>query len=160
MSQRTGRPTGTEEKQIIDFSTVREKRLEEKRRNAERIFFKDLLSVYSVTGPSKILPIELIDVSEDGCSFQVPYQPEQKWPNSTNEIPIRLYFSREMYLEIIVQIQNSRHSIENNRRYLRYGCTVEKTTQSYAAYQQFVKFLKLYSEQAHKDTGKDTQFYI
>ena len=49
------------------------------------------------------------------------------------------------------RIQNSRPSIENNRRYVRFGCSVEKSTQSFAAYLQFVRFLKTYLEHAHKD---------
>jgi len=161
----TQRPGGTsngtvEKEQVIDFSTAREKRLEEKRKNTERIFFRDLLSVYSVTGQSKMLPIELIDVSEEGCAFQTPYDPENPWPKDETGLPIRLYFSKDMYLEVIVKVQNSRHSIEKNKRYLRFGCEIDKGTQSYPAYQQFVRFLKLYSEHAHKDMGDITVFYL
>ncbi len=151
---------GAKDDQVVDFTAVREKRLDDKRKNTERIFFRDLLSVYSVTGHSKMLPVELIDVSEDGCAFQIPYDPNNLWPNQDDGVPIRLYFSREMYMEIFVRIQNSRHSIEGNHRFLRFGCSVDKGTQSYPAYQQFVKFLKLYSEQAHKDTGDMTLFYL
>lgn len=150
----------SKEIQVVDFSRVREKRLEEKRKNTERIFFENLLSVYSVIGQSKMFPVQLIEVSEDGCSFQVPYNPKEPWPRDAKEMPLRLYFSRETYLEVIVDIKNSRHTIEKNQRWMRVGCTVAKNTQSYPAYQQFVKFLKLYSEQAHRDRGDMTIFYL
>jgi hypothetical protein len=161
MTQRTGN-SGTEgtDKQVIDFNEVRAQKLEEKRRKTERIFYKHLLSVYSVVGNRTMCPVELIDVSEEGCSFQTPFNPDKPWPTDSKEIPIRLYFSQDTYLEIFVTIQNSRAAIEENARYLRYGCTVDKTSASYTAYQQFVRFLKLYSAQAHKDMGDTTVFYI
>jgi hypothetical protein len=148
------------EKRVIDFGEVRAQKLEEKRRTTQRIFFKHLLNVYSVVGDSTLCPIEFIDVSEEGCSFQIPYNPEKPWPTSVSEIPLRIYFSQDTYLEIRVTIQNSRPSIENNNRYVRYGCKVDKTTASYAAYDQFVKFLKLYAEHAHKDLGDVSIFYL
>jgi hypothetical protein len=151
---------------VIDFTTVRQKKLEDKRKNAERIFFRDLLSVYSVSGRSshssgsKMHPVELLDVSEDGCAIQTVYDPENPWPRESTGLPLRLYFSQEMYLEVFISIKNSTPSIENNRRCLRLGCTIDQSSQSYPAYQQFVRFLKLYAEQAHKDNGNLTQFYL
>ena len=163
MPQGTGKTSGngtTEDQQVINFSEVRAQKLEEKRRSTERIFFKHLLSVYSVVAQGTMCPIELIDISEDGCSFQVPYDPEKPWPADSDRIPLRLYFSQDTFLEAHVKIQNSRPAIENHARYVRYGCSIDKDTSSYAAYQQFVRFLKLYSEHAHKDTGDVTVFYL
>ena len=163
MPHRTGNGSGTVSitgPQVVDFSEVRAQKLEEKRRTTERIFFKHLLSVYSVVGDSTMCPIEFIDLSEDGCSFQVPYDAQNPWPKDSKDLPLRVYFSQDTYLEIRCHVQNSRPSIENNRRYVRFGCTVEKSTQSYAAYQQFVRFLKTYSEHAHKDLGDATVFYL
>jgi hypothetical protein len=162
MTQRTGNTndSGSNSEHVVDFNEAREQRLEEKRRHTERIFFKSLLGVYSMTGHSKMMPIELIDVSEDGCSFQIVHDPENVWPTTSGEIPIRLYFSQDTYLEIHIRIQNSRPSIENNSRYVRFGCTVEKDLKSYPAYQLFVKFLKLYAEHAHKDMGDVSVFYL
>ena len=105
-------------------------------------------------------PIEFIDLSEEGCSFQIPYDAEKPWPTDANDVPIRVYFSQDTYIEIRVKIQNSRPSIENNRRYMRFGCSVDASTKSYAAYQQFVRFLKMYSEHSHKDMGDVTVFYL
>jgi hypothetical protein len=161
MTQRTGNSGSGETtlESVVDFNQAREQRLEEKRRNTERIFFRNLIGVYSVTGHSKMQPIELIDVSEEGCSFQLPCDPERNWPTS-NELPIRLYFSQDTYLEIIVRIQNSRPSIENGARFVRYGCMVDKELKSYPAYRAFVTFLKQYSEHAHKDMGDVSVFYL
>jgi hypothetical protein len=161
MSQRTGNnPGGDSQEQVIDFSEIRAQKLEEKRRTTERIFFKQLLSVYSVIGTNTMCPIEFIELSEDGCSFQIPYNAEKPWPKDTNDIPLRIYFSQDTYLEVRVKIANSRPSIENNQRYVRFGCAVDKTIKSFGAYQQFVRFLKMYSEHSHKDMGDVTVFYL
>ena len=164
MPQRTGTTSGndtiTEEQRVIDFNEVRSQKLEQKRRSTERIFFKHLLSVYSVVGGTSMCAIEFIDLSEDGCSFQIPYDVNSPWPTDAENIPLRIYFSQDTFLEIRVKVENSRPSIENNRRYVRFGCSVDKTTQSYPAYQQFVRFMKAYSEHSRKDTGDVSVFYL
>ncbi len=162
MPHRFGKPGNDAQgnERVIDFNEVRAQRLDEKRRKTERIFFKHLLSVYSVLGNSEMCPIELVDISEHGCSFQVPYDPARPWPKDLNEVPLRLYFSQDTYLEIHVKIQNSRPAIERNTSFMRYGCSIDQTTGSYNAYQQFVKFLELYAEHSHKDLGDVTVFYL
>jgi hypothetical protein len=158
---KSGSGNNTNEHHVIDFNEARAQKLEEKRRKNERIFFKNLLSVYSVMSDNKsMFPIELIDVSEDGVAFQIPFNADKPWPNSTEEIPVRLYFSQDTYLEVIAKIANARPSIENGARYTRYGCTVDKTTSTYAAFLQFVKFLKMYAEHSHKDMGDISVFYL
>ena len=154
-----GSSESKQQERVVDFTQVREKRLEEKRRRTERIFFKNLISVYSVTGPSDAHPIELIEMSEEGCSFQTPFDTQNPWPTQSDQVPIRLYFSRDTFLEIFVKIQNSRASIENGKRYTRYGCAIDKEVSSYPAYQAFVRFLGLYAEQAHRDMGDVSAFY-
>jgi hypothetical protein len=162
MSQRTGNTSDSQSghPQVVDFGQARAQKLEEKRRTTERIFFKHLISVYTVVGSSTMFPIEFIDLSEEGCSFQLPYDAERPWPNDSQDVPLRVYFSQETYIEIHVKIQNSRPSIENNRRFVRYGCAIDTITKSYTAYQQFVRFLKAYAEHAHKDMGDVTVFYL
>jgi hypothetical protein len=116
--------------------------------------------VYSVVADSAMCPIELIEVSEDGLSFQIPYDADRPWPKDLKDIPIRLYFSQDTYLEIIASIENSSPSIENHARYVRFGCAVDRERSWYPAYQQFVRFLHAYSEHAHKDKGDVSIFYL
>jgi len=146
--------------EVIDFNQKRAQRLDEKRRKTERIFFKQMLGIYCVTDNSELKSVELMDVSEDGLSFQVPFDSANPWPKNTGEIPLRLYFSQDTYLPVTLKIQNSRHHIEESTRYIRYGCAVDKSISSYEAYKQFVKFVSFYAEHAHKDTGKVTLFYL
>jgi hypothetical protein len=151
----------SQQHQVVDFGEARAHKLEEKRRTTERIFFKQLLSVYTVIGNTTMCPVEFIELSEEGCSFQIPFDAERPtWPTDTHDLPLRVYFSQDTYLEVRVRIVNSRPSIENNRRYVRFGCAVDKSIKSYAAYQEFVRFLKMYAEHAHKDMGDVTVFYL
>jgi hypothetical protein len=147
-----GQDDGTESTvKVVDFNQVRSQKLDEKRRKTERILFQNLLGVYCVTENSSIRQIQLVDVSDDGLSFVVPFDVRNPWPKEAGELPIRLYFTQDTYLPINVRIVNSRPSIENGQRYVRYGCSVDTTLQAYAPYLQFVRFLKAFSEQAHKD---------
>lgn len=160
MSQGPKTPTQEEKPQVIDFSEARAQRMDEKRRKTERIFFKHLLGIYCVTESTELKQVELMDVSEEGCSFQVPFDANNPWPRSATEINLRLYFSQDTYIPVVLKVQNSRPCIEEGVRYQRYGCLVDQSVTSYEAYRQFVRFLSLYSEHAHKDTGKVTLFYL
>jgi hypothetical protein len=154
---------GTEQQQtqqVVDFGEVRAQKLDQKRRKTERIFFKHLLSVYCVVGASKMRPVEFLEVSEEGCSFQVPFDSNNPWPVDDGELPIRMYFSQDTYIPVRLSIQHSRPMIENGQRYVRFGCTVDKTASAYPSYVAFVNFLKMYSEHAMKDKGEVSVFYL
>jgi hypothetical protein len=153
-------PDTEDKSQIIDFRQAREKKLDEKRRKAERIFFKDLLGIYSVADDKNFHAVEFLEISEKGCSFRVPYDPDSPWPQDANNIPLRLYFSQETYLPIQVSVKNSTSQIEEGVRYVRYGCEVHTENSNYETYRQFVRFLKMYSENAHKDNGRVSMFYL
>jgi hypothetical protein len=144
---------GEESGELVDFGKAREQKIEEKRRKTERVFFKNLLAVYCVTANDAMAGVDLVDVSEDGLAFQIRFDAKNPWPKDFTELPVRLYFSEDSYLEIGVRIQNSRQTIEGGTRLVRYGCTVDKEWSSYEAYLQFVRFLKMYAEHNHRDVG-------
>lgn len=142
--------------QVVDFNEVRQKKLSEKKRKTERYFFKSLIQAYSVLPETKLLPIEMGDFSEDGCSFKT--ETKSFFPRG-DLIPIRLYFSTDTYLEILIKVINSRLMIENGKKLTRVGCIIDKEIQSYSAYQAFVQFIRLYSESAHRNVGEKSLFY-
>jgi len=148
------------ENRVIDLNQIREQKLIQKRRHTERIFFQNFVSVYSVKNSDEIIPIELIDVSEGGCSFQIPYHPDQKWPRQIQDLTLRFYFNSESYIEILATIQYSKASIINSKRYIRFGCSIDQTTHSYPTYEHFIKFLKLYAETSRPESGKTVIQYL
>ncbi len=139
--------------EVVNLDLFRNKKQEEKQRKTERLFFHHLVGIYSVVQPGKMVAIELIDVSETGVAIQVPYQSERAWPQDANNVPIRLYFSSESFMEIVVDVKNSRPTIESGVKYLRYGCAIQTEHRSYEAWKQFVGFLRTYSEVSEKDSG-------
>ena len=148
---------------VVDFNEARAQKMDEKRRQTERIFFKQMLGVYCVTeeqNGSQLRSIEPIDVSEEGLSFQVPHESKNPWPKDAENLSLRLYFSQDTYLPIRLKIVNSRAYIENGTRYVRYGCAIDSTAASYPAYRNLVGFMKAYAEHARKDLGDVTLFYL
>lgn len=150
----------SDKSQIIDFRKVREEKLDEKRRQTERIFFKQLLGIYAVSSNDGLNSIEFLDISEDGCSFRVPFDANNPWPKDHDHVPLRIYFSQDTYLPIHVKIMNASPQIEDGIKYMRYGCKIDRETQSYEAYKRFAQFLSAYSQQAHRDDGKVSFFYL
>jgi hypothetical protein len=138
---------------IINLDNFRSRKQEEKKRKTERIFFHHLVGIYSVVRPGKMVPVDLIDVSDEGLAIQVPYQSDKTWPTDTNNIPIRLYFSPDSFIEVLVDIKNTHSTIEGGVRYLRYGCAIQTEQRTFDAWSRFVGFLKAFSEVSEKDTG-------
>lgn len=151
---------GTEISRVIDLNEVREQRLEEKRRKTERVFMNQFLGVYCMTGNNSMHQIEVVDVSEEGLGFQVPFNAEKPFPITDKNFPVRLYFNQESYLQVYVTIHNSRPVVQNGTRYTRYGCSVDQSTSTFKAYQAFVKFLQVYGEVAQKDNGDVNVFFV
>jgi hypothetical protein len=138
---------------IIDLDQFRNRKQEEKKRKTERIFFHHLVGVYSIVQPGKMVPVDLIDVSEEGLAIQVPYESERVWPTDMNNIALRLYFSPDQFMEIRVDIKNTNSTIEGGVRYLRYGCQIHTEQRTFSAWSQFVGFLKTFSEVSERDGG-------
>ena len=62
------------DKKVLDFTAKREEHIEHKRRAVERIMFDNFLGTYSVIDESgSIYPIKILDISRNGCLFQVPF---------------------------------------------------------------------------------------
>ena len=146
--------------QVINFTKARDAKIEEKRRKYERILFKHILGVYCVAEGQGLKAVELVDVSTEGLSFQLPV-------NSKNldvltpgqDVTFRFYFSQETFIPVAVRVQNERACIEEGQKYVRFGCTVDTSSQSYETYKLFVMFLSKYAETSQQDKG-DLKFFF
>jgi hypothetical protein len=148
------------EGQVISFTKVREAKIEEKRRKYERILFKHILGVYCVAEGVGLKAVELVDVSPEGMSFQLPVGSKNLDVLAEGrEITFRFYFSQETFLPVSVKVQNERQCIEEGQKYVRFGCTVDNTSQSYETYKLFVMFLSKYAETSQQDKG-DLKFFF
>jgi hypothetical protein len=148
------------EGKVINFSKVREAKIEERRRKYERVLFKHLLGVYCVAEGEGLKAVELVDVSEEGLSFQLPeHSKNLESINVNSEFTFRFYFSQDSYLPVVAKVQNQRNCVENGQKYIRFGCTIDKKSKSYEAYKHFVLFLSMYAETSQQDKG-DLKFFF
>lgn len=148
------------EHSVVDFNEYRTQRIEDKRRKNERVLINHFLGVYVDSGFGNLHQVELIDLSDEGCSFQVPVESKKTWNEEKKEFNVRLYFSQDSFLSIPVTIQNKRTVRVEQNRFSRFGCSVDTTASTYEAYNAFVKFLKTYSAVSEKDTGNVNVFFV
>lgn len=145
---------------VVDLNEVREQRTQEKKKRAERVFFKNILNSFFVRDDGQLVPIDMVDVSDTGCSFLLPYHSSADFPQTSNHLPLRIYFSSEFYLEIFVKILNSNQAIDGKLRMVRFGCQVEESQKAMPAWAQFIKFLKAYAEYSLQDAGRQAGLQI
>lgn len=150
--------------EVLDFQKKREESIEKKRRNFERLLFANTLGAYSVVDQAgSIYAISLVDISRDGCLFQVPWDPNRqqaKFENNT-EINLRMYFSATEYLPIICLVKYSNEYVdESGQVFMRYGTEFDKSTHSFEAMESFIEFLYKFAEHSAVDKGDKKVFFI
>lgn len=149
---------------VLNFQKKREENIEKKRRNFERVLFRDFIGASSTITQDEgaIIPIELVDVSRDGVLFQIPFNVIEKEQFIGNEeIGIRMYFTKESYLPIVVTIRNSREYIDTDgNAYMQYGCEFDKTLPAFDALNNFINFMYGFAEHSTIDHGDKKIFYI
>ncbi|MGE4232488.1 MAG: PilZ domain-containing protein [Bacteriovoracia bacterium] len=147
--------------EIINFVKIREEKVEERRRRYERVFFKHILGAYAVAEGEGLKAIELVDLSLEGLSFQVPQDSKNAaYVEVGKTYMLRLYFSEDSFIPVQVKIQNKRSCIENGNQFIRFGCLVDQELHSYETYKYFVQFLGSYAENSHQDKGDLKIFFF
>ena len=143
---------------IVDFKSVRSEKIEERRREYERVLFKNTLGVYTVIKQKGLHAIEVLDISEGGLSFQVSEKSDLLLQQGET-LDLRVYISGEYYLPVEVKIIRCISAIDNGRRVRHYGCIIDKGLASYAAIFHFIQFISKCAEHAHKDDDHLKIFY-
>jgi hypothetical protein len=147
---------------VLDFNAKREESLEKKRRSFERILFQHTLVAYSVIdNEGSIYPVTLVDISRDGCLFQIPWnvRRDTKYSSGT-ELPLRIYFTEKSYIPCTVTVRYGNEYIANdNNIYMQYGCEFDQEDRSYSALSSFIEFLYLFAEHSKIDRGDSKVFF-
>lgn len=157
MSEKTGNASGSIS--VIDFESHRAHRLEEKRRRSERIVFRKMLGLVCVHDKQQENALEIIDVSDSGIAFLVPYARKQEWQRKGTEVTLRLYLSPDSYLPVHAEVVYCKPYIDGGVEYLKVGCEVDPTATAFETYRSFVTFLKHYSLNAYFEETKASGFY-
>lgn len=143
---------------VVSLHEAREEKIEERRREFERVVFKSNFGAYTPVEGRGLQAIELVDISEGGILFQVAESSNYSLqPGDTTSV--RLYFAAEAYISIDVKVARSFIAVENGRAVHRYGCIMDKTMGSYAAFYHLVHFITKCAEHGHADAQNHKIFY-
>tara|TARA_R110002072_G_scaffold534_6_gene3881 strand:+ start:61132 stop:61590 length:459 start_codon:yes stop_codon:yes gene_type:complete len=147
---------------VLDFIGKRKENIEQKRRAFERIVFKNFLGAYTVINQDGVIyPVELVDVSKEGCLFQVPWnvKKDSKIEHGT-EVKMRLYFSKQSYIPCLVNVKYGNEFVgQDGLTYMQYGCEFDKSMPSFEALNSFIDFLYKFAEHSTIDKGDAKAFF-
>lgn len=151
----TDTPIGTPPSKVIDFSSARAQRNLDNRRHFERFFLQHMIDVHLETEGNQKTPIEIVEVSETGCSFRLSTEKAKTLPRDTAgellPLHVRFYFSRESYLRVGFFAVNSTRDIGAGGNSVRFGCKVDESFASTEAYRQFARFMEQLAKHALRD---------
>ena len=148
---------------VIDFVQKRKESIEKKRRNFERVMFENFLGCYSVIDNDESLsPIEIIDISHKGLLIQVSSHSKNKRKFEKNkDIFLRLYFTKDSYLPIIVKIKHgASHIDERGDFFIRYGCEFDRDSNTFEALETFINFIYKFAEHSSLDSGQNKVHFL
>jgi len=148
---------------VIDFQKKREESIETKRRDFERVMFDDFLGTYTVVDEvASGYPVKMIDISKDGCMFQVPaHKNNSKVFGEGVEITLKFYFTKGSYIPAVLNIKHSHEYVDNRGdTYVRYGGTFDKSLPSFKALKSFIDFIYNFAEFSCIDKGESKVYFL
>lgn len=147
---------------LVDFVAKRNKAIENKKRSFERILLSNFLGCYSVIESNgAIYPVQMVDISHDGCMIQVPTNKnnDEQFKVDT-EITLRVYFTQDSFIPVVVKIKYGQDHIEKQATYVRYGCQFDKSNASFAALKPFIDFIYKFAELSVLDKGDAKVYFL
>lgn len=153
----------SQDKKVVDFNEKRKQSIEQKRRTFERVVFQEFLGVYSVIDDQGAgYPIKLLDISTEGCQFQVPFSMKAKNQfKSETELTLKLFFTKGSYLPAVVTIRHASEYIDQQGdAWLRIGGEFDTSLPSFKALSSFIDFIYQYAEFSCVDKGESKVFFL
>lgn len=148
---------------VLDFAEKRAENIEKKRRQFERLLFNNFLGAYTVVDQGgTIYPVSLVDISREGCLFQVPWNGEKdaKFENDF-EITMRMYFTKNSFVPVVLNVKYSREYVdEDGQTYMQYGCEFDSSMPSFQAVETFIEFMYKFAEHSSVDKGSQKVYFL
>ncbi len=148
---------------VINFQQKRKENVEKKRRSFERVLFNNFLGAYTViSADNTVYPISLVDISHDGCLFEIPWNEKTDTPmEADTEVKMRMYFTKHSYIPVIVTTKRAEiHHGDDGNTYMRYGCEFDKSMPTFKAMSEFINFMYSYADQSVIDHGDARSYFI
>jgi hypothetical protein len=153
----------SDDKKVVDFGKKRQESIEQKRRTFERVVFQEFLGVYSVVDEQgSSFPIKLVDISKEGCQFQLPFSLKAKNQfKSGTEVTLKLFFTKGSYLPAVVTVRHATEYIDKDGdAWLRLGGEFDTTLPSFQALSHFIQFIYQYAEYSCLDKGESKVYFL
>lgn len=153
----------SDDKKVVDFNEKRKQSIEQKRRTFERVVFQEFLGVYTVVDDQGSgFPIKLVDISADGCQFQLPFSLKAKNQfKAETEVTLKLYFSKGSYLPAVVTVRHATEYIDKDGdAWLRLGGEFDTSLPSFKALSSFIDFIYQYAEFSCLDKGESKVYFL
>lgn len=153
----------SDDKKVVDFNEKRKQTIEQKRRSFERVVFQEFLGVYTVVDEQgSSYPVKLVDISKDGCQFQVPFSLKAKNTyKSGTEVELKLFFTKGTYIPAMVTVRHATEYIdEQGDAWLRLGGEFDTSLPSFKALSHFIEFIYQYAEFSCVDKGQSKVYFL
>lgn len=153
----------SQDKKVVDFNEKRKQSIEQKRRTFERVVFQEFLGVYTVIDDQGAgYPIKLLDISSEGCQFQVPFSLKAKNQfKSGTELTLKLFFTKGTYLPAVITVRHGSEYIDQQGdAWLRLGGEFDTSLPSFKALSSFIDFIYQYAEFSCVDKGESKVFFL
>jgi len=144
--------------EVIDLNKKRQESIEAKTRQFERIFFQELIGCYSaVEGGDKILPIEVLDISETGCLIEIPKSSGGLQYFELNSIiSVRLYFTKKSFINLDSKVMRS----EDKDNHYHFGVKFEQNSRDYDVFKTFIEFISKFAQKSQVDNSSKRVYFL
>ena len=153
----------SDDKKVVDFGARRKESIEQKRRSFERVVFQEFLGVETVLDDQGSgFPVKLVDISTDGCQFQLPFSLKAKNQfKAGTEVTMKLFFTKGTYLPAVVTVRHTSEYVDKDGdAWLRLGGEFDTSLPSYKALESFVNFIYQYAEFSCLDKGESKVYFL
>jgi hypothetical protein len=151
------------DKNVVNFAEKRKKSIEQKKRTFERVVFQEFLGVYSVVDDQgSNFPIKLVDISHDGCQFQMPFSVKATNQfKSGTEMTLKFFFTKGSYIPAVITVRHGTEYIDQDgNAWWRLGGTFDTSLPSFTALHSFIQFMYQYAEFSCIDKGESKVFFL
>lgn len=148
---------------VIDFQAKRQDSIEKRKRAFERVLFSEFLGSYAeIDGNGSKFTVGLVDISRDGCLFQIPFsEGARNHFKDKKELTIRVYFTKEDFLPLVINLKHQSEYIDDRGdAYMRYGGEFDKSLPSFAAFEPFIEFIYKFAEFSCIDKGESKVYFL
>ena len=138
------------ESPVIDIGAVRDRIINEDRRQVRRTILTEFISVHAVIPERGVMRVMLYDVTEGGLSFDL--EAEKGHYNIGDEVELRVYLNHQTYFKIDTKVAHITESPEDGS--VRHGCGFVRGSLNNEALSFFVKFLESVTASLRRDGGE------